>query len=400
MSGNTETVFVEPWVEDISPPASLLTQIETPFYLVSLEKLETNLKILQELERDTGIKVLAALKSFSMFSLFPLMASHLSGSEASSVNEARLAFEEFGNEVHVFSPSYSDRNIQEYIKYADHMVFNSLTQLKKFKKIIDKSDKSISCGIRINPEVSLVDNPKYDPSHPCSHFGIMHGELSVKDFDGIDGLHFHNLCEMDVDALKETLASVESKFGKYLKLLKWINFGGGHHITKKGYEIDQLRDVIREFRERNPNLDIYIEPGEAIAINAGIFVAQVVDIFPRKNTLIAVLDASATAHMPDVLEMPYLPTIVGAIPAHLRSQNRYRVVGSSCLTGDVFGDYSFDDPIEIGDRVVFLNMAIYTMVKNNTFNGINLPSIATIDKNNFVNIVKKFDYLDFKNRLS
>ena len=395
---NKENIFIEPWIEEDGWNIEDFSKIETPSYVVSLSKLEKNLQILKEVEENTGCHILMALKSFSMFSTFPLAHKYLSGSEASSVNEARLGYEKFGKETHIFSPSYTKENIKEYIKYGDHIVFNSFSQWNTFKDTVLKSKKKISCGIRVNVEHSEVETPMYDPSSPNSHFGVTRARFEGEDLSGLEGIHFHNLSELGSDALERTLKVFEEKFGEFLPQMKWVNFGGGHHITRKDYDLDLLYKIIIDFKNKYPHLEVYLEPGEAVALNAGVLVASIVDIFKNVSNT-AVLDVSATCHMPDVLEMPYLPSILGAKSATLKNDNIYRLVGPSCLTGDVIGEYSFEKPLDIGGKLVFLNMAIYTMVKNNTFNGVNLPNIATMDKNKKIKIIKKFGYKDFKERL-
>ena len=392
--------FVEPWIEEEGWADLDTSKIKSPAYIISLKKLERNLAILNGVEKKSGAHILMALKGFSMFSTFSIARKYLSGSEASSINEARLGFEEFKKEVHTFSPSYTEDNIKEYIRYSDHLIFNSFSQWTKFKNIINISKKKVSPGLRVNVEHSEVENPMYDPSSPKSHFGVKKQFLDIENLDGLEGLHFHNLCENGADALERTLKIFEEKFGEYLPKMKWVNFGGGHHITRKDYDIDLLCKTIVNFKNQFPNLKVYLEPGEAIALNAGVLVAEVVDIF-NNGANIAVLDVSATTHMPDVLEMPYLPTILGAKPAIIsQDKTTYRLVGPSCLTGDVIGEYTFPDELKVGQKLVFLNMAIYTMVKNNTFNGVNLPNIATINKSGKIKVVKSFGYKDFKNRLS
>jgi carboxynorspermidine decarboxylase len=400
MNKNCTEPFVEPWVETEGWNIKDFKKLETPCYVVSVSKLEDNLKILSEVQKETGCKILLAMKGFSMFSTFPLIRKYLSGSEASSVNEARLGFEEFKKEVHTFSPSYTEENIKDYIKYSDHLIFNSFSQWNRFQKIVEKYKKKVSCGIRVNLEHSESEIEMYDPSRPNSQFGVTRANFEEYNLDGIDGLHFHNLCELNADALERSLKVFEEKFGQFLGKMKWVNFGGGHHITRKDYDLELLKKIIREFRIRYPHLDVYLEPGEAVALNAGVLVGSVIDVF-RNGKNIAVLDISPTCHMPDVLEIPYIPTILGAEAKPKEGdENAYQLVGPSCLTGDVIGEYSFDKPLTIGDRVVFLNMAIYTMVKNNTFNGINLPSIAIMSKDKKIKIIKRFNYKDFKNRLS
>jgi len=395
MSKN-ENIFIEPWIDEEGWDVNDFSKIETPSYVVSLPRLEKNLQILKKVEDKTGCHILMALKSFSMFSTFPLIKKYLSGSEASSINEAKLGYKEFGKEMHVFSPSYTEKNIKEYIKYADHLVFNSFSQWNRFKNLCIGE---VSCGIRVNVEHSEVETPIYDPSSPNSHFGVTRSRFEGEDLTGLEGIHFHNLSELGSDALERTLKVFEEKFGEFLPQMKWVNFGGGHHITRSDYDLDLLYKIIIDFKKRYPHLEVYLEPGEAVALNAGVLIASVVDIFKNVSDT-AVLDVSATTHMPDVLEMPYLPSILGAKSATLRNDNVYRLVGPSCLTGDVIGEYSFEKPLVIGQKLVFLNMAIYTMVKNNTFNGVNLPDIATIDKNKKIKIIKKFGYKDFKERLS
>jgi len=400
MSKQYNEPFVEPWVETKGWNIKDFKNVETPSYVVSLSKLEDNLKILNKVQKETGCKILLAMKGFSMFSTFPLISKYLSGSEASSVNEARLGFEEFKKEVHTFSPSYTEENIKDYIKYSDHLIFNSFSQWNRFQKIIEKSKKKVSCGIRVNLEHSESEVEMYDPSQPNSQFGVTRANFEEYNLDGIEGLHFHNLCELNADSLERSLKVFEEKFGKFLEKMKWVNFGGGHHITRSDYDLELLKRIIKEFRIRYPHLSVYLEPGEAIALNTGVLVGSVVDVF-RNGKNIAVLDISPTCHMPDVLEIPYIPTILGAKANPKEGdENVYKLVGPSCLTGDVIGDYSFNKELKVGDKIIFMNMAIYTMVKNNTFNGINLPNIALMDKNGKVRIIKKFGYSDFKNRLS
>lgn len=397
MSHNDE-IFIEPWVYEEPWNSFDFSKVKTPTYIISEKIIKDNLKILNNVEKETGVKILMALKSFSMFKVSKFVKKYLSGTEASSVNEARLGYEEFGHKVHVFSPSYTKENIKDYMGYSSHLVFNSISQWNEMKKFVLKN-KKVSAGLRVNVEHSETDNPMYNPSRPKSHFGVTIANLKGQDISGIEGLHFHNLCELGADALERTLKVFEEKFGEYLTQMKWMNFGGGHHITRDDYDLDLLYKILKEFKAKYPHLTVYMEPGEAIALNAGVLVGKVIDIF-QNGVNIAVIDVSPTCHMPDVIEMPYLPKIIGAKKAEEGDDNIYRLVGPSCLTGDVVGEYSFDKPLNIGDKVVFLNMAIYTMVKNNTFNGINLPDIALMDKNGKIKIVKSFGYKDFKSRLS
>ncbi|MGB5159000.1 carboxynorspermidine decarboxylase [Desulfobacterium sp. N47] len=374
-----------------------IKRISTPCYILEEEALERNLKILDSVQKQTGARIIMALKGFAMFSVFPLIRQYLSGISASSADEARLGYEEFGSKVHVCSPAYSDSEFNEILNYADYIVFNSFSQWRHFKADVTASKKKILCGIRINPEYSEVRTTIYDPCGQFSRLGTTRDNFKEDELDGISGIHFHNLCELNSDSLLRTLKVVEEKFGLFFNRLKWINFGGGHHITRKDYDVKLLCDLINDFKKRHP-LDVYLEPGEAIALNAGVLETSVVDIIYNKMN-IAILDTSAATHMPDVLEMPYRPNITGAgLPGEYR--HTYRLGGVTCLAGDIIGDYSFPEPLKTGSRIVFEDMAHYTMVKNNTFNGIRLPSIAIKDKSGDIRIIKKFGYEDYKNRLS
>jgi carboxynorspermidine decarboxylase len=375
-----------------------LKNIKTPCYIVSKKLLERNLKILDKVQQRTGVKIIMALKGFSMFSVFPLIKKYLHGTAASSLFEARLGREKFGKEVHVFSPAYREDKFKELFKYSDHIVFNSFAQWNLYKKQVLSSKKSIKCAIRVNPEHSEVKTALYDPCGPHSRLGVTLKNFEPKNLSGISGLHFHNLCELNADSLKRTLAVFEKKFGRFLPEMEWVNFGGGHHITRPDYDINLLCRIIMDFKKRYPHLEIYLEPGEAIALNAGILVSSVLDIVHNKIN-IAILDASAAAHMPDILEMPYRPEIYGSQDVK-KYPHKYRLGGLTCLAGDIVGDYSFRKPLKKGSKIIFLDMAHYTMVKNNTFNGLNLPSIAVLKKNGKIRVVKKFGYNDYRNRLS
>jgi carboxynorspermidine decarboxylase len=371
--------------------------LPTPAYVVDEAALERNLSILSSVQERSGCKIIMALKGFAMFSLFPQIRSHLHGIAASSLDEARLGAEEFGKEVHVFSPGYRDSEFEELLGYADHLVFNSFSQWDRFKPAIARSGKLVRCGMRVNPEHSEVKVPLYDPCGPGSRLGVTRKNFREWELEGLSGLHFHNLCELNADSLVRTLAAFESKFGGLLSGMEWVNFGGGHHITRPDYDIDLLCGTVAEFRKRR-GLEVYLEPGEAVALNTGVLVSRVVDILQNEID-IAILDTSAAAHMPDVLEMPYRPQAVGAGQPgeHLRT---YRLGGLTCLAGDVIGDYSFPGPLKVGDPVVFLDMAHYTMVKNNTFNGVRLPSIAIRRQDGSIRMVRQFGYEDYRNRLS
>jgi carboxynorspermidine decarboxylase len=373
--------------------------IETPCYVVDEGRLEANLKRLDDVQTRTGCKILLALKGFALFSAFPLIRRYLKGAAASSLNEARLAAEEFQREVHVYAPAYREQEMPDLIRYAHHMVFNSFAQWRAFKPLIAEKGQSVRCGIRINPQHSEVKVALYDPCAPGSRLGVTVDQFEGQDLSGLTGLHFHTLCELNSDALERTLEVVEARFGRYLAAMQWVNFGGGHHITREDYDVDRLCRVISGFRQRHPHLEVYLEPGEAIALNTGVLVASVLDVVHNAMD-IAILDTSAAAHMPDVLEMPYRPNIVGAGQPG-QYAHTYRLGGLTCLAGDVIGDYSFPEPLVPGRKLVFLDMAHYTMVKNNTFNGVGLPSIALYQPTTEqIRVVRKFGYEDYRNRLS
>ena len=349
-----------------------LRKIDTPCYILHMGALEKNLNKLSLVKKRTGCKILLALKGFSMWGTFPLIKKHLDGVCASSVNEAKLGFEEFSKEVHSFAPAYSESEMKELVKYSNHIVFNSFSQWKKYKSIAKK--RKIECGIRVNPECSGgAEVDLYNTCAPNSRMGVTIANFDEKQLEGIDGLHFHVLCEQGADSLKKALSLFEQKFGKYISKMKWVNFGGGHHITRDDYDVDLLCKLVNDFKKKY-KVQVYLEPGEAVALNAGILVASVLDIVDN-GMKIAVLDTSAEAHMPDTLAMPYRPSIIDAAkPGEKRYT--YRLGGNTCLSGDIIGDYSFDRPLKAGDKLVFLNMAIYTMVKNTMFNGVRLPSIV------------------------
>ncbi len=367
--------------------------ITTPAYILDEEKLIKNLEILDKVRRDTGCKILLAQKAFSMFSVYPLMSKYLDGTTASGLYEAKLGREEFAGEVHIFSPAYKDSEFDEIVEISDHIVFNSINQLNKFYGKC--GGKSI--GLRINPECSTQDEPIYDPCAPFSRLGVTADKLDGATVAKLDGLHFHTLCEQGADALEITLKAVEEKFGKYLHSLKWVNFGGGHHITREDYDIALLERLVKDFQNKY-QLRVYLEPGEAAALNAGYLVSEIMDIV-HNGMDIALLDMSAACHTPDVLEMPYRPPLFGSGKAN-EKRYTYRLSSRTCLAGDIVGDYSFDTPLEIGDRLCFMDMAIYSMVKNNTFNGMPLPDIAILRKDGRYEVIKRFGYRDFKERLS
>lgn len=373
-----------------------IDQVPTPAYVIDEAKLVNNLEILKSVQERTGCKVLLAQKAFSMYATYPLISQYLAGTTASGLYEAKLGREEFGGEVHVFAPAFKDADLEEILEIADHIVFNSERQLRKH---VDKYRAvGVSVGLRINPECSTQgDHALYDPCAAGSRFGVRIDQFSEDLLDLVDGLHFHTLCEQNSDDLKTTLDAVEAKFGPYLHRIKWLNMGGGHHVTREDYDLDLLISSIQHMQETY-GLEVYIEPGEAIALNAGYLVTEVLDIFENGIETL-VLDASATCHMPDVLEMPYRPPLRHGFEAGEKAYT-YRLSSNTCLTGDIIGDYSFEKPVEIGDKLYFEDMAIYSFVKNNTFNGIGLPSLVLMDKTGDCRIVKSFGYEDFKGRLS
>ncbi|MGU7923931.1 carboxynorspermidine decarboxylase [Streptococcus suis] len=373
-----------------------IDQVPTPAYVIDEAKLVNNLEILKSVQDRTGCKVLLAQKAFSMYATYPLISQYLIGTTASGLYEARLGREEFGGEVHVFAPAFKDADLEEILEIADHIVFNSERQLRKHG---DKCrEAGVSVGLRINPECSTQDeHALYDPCATGSRFGVRIDQFSEDLLDLVDGLHFHTLCEQNSDDLKTTLEAVEDKFGPYLHRIKWLNMGGGHHVTREDYDLDLLISSIQHMQETY-GLEVYIEPGEAVALNAGYLVTEVLDIVENGIETL-VLDASATCHMPDVLEMPYRPPLRHGFEAGEKSYT-YRLSSNTCLTGDIIGDYSFEKPVEIGDKLYFEDMAIYSFVKNNTFNGIGLPSLAIMDKAGDCRIIKEFGYEDFKGRLS
>ena len=368
---------------------------ETPCYIIDEKKLIQNLEILHGVEERTGCKILLAQKAFSCYHLYPLIAQYVSGTASSGLYEARLGFECMGKENHVFSAGYRESEFDEIVKYSNHVIFNSFSQLDKYREKVLKAGKKI--GLRINPECSTQEGHEiYDPCSPKSRLGITLKNFRPDDLQGVSGLHFHTLCEQNSDDLETTLNTVEEKFGKYLKNMEWINFGGGHHITRSDYDIPRLENCIRRMQNKY-NFEVFLEPGEAFALNAGYLITKVLDI-TENDMPIAILDTSAACHMPDVLEMPYRPPLKHSGKSGEKEYS-YRLGSQTCLAGDVIGEYSFDTPLSVGDTLIFEDMAIYSMVKNNTFNGMPLPSIAILKSDGSAEILKKFGYDDFKSRL-
>lgn len=376
----------------------ILQLAPSPAYVIDLGRLRDNLGVLDAVQKRSGARILLALKGFAMWSVFPIIRETLHGVCASSPWEARLGREEFGREVHSFSPGLRDSDVGELLEISNHLVFNSFDQLERFRPLWQKHAGRVSIGLRVNPEHSEGHTPLYDPCAPCSRLGIRQDEFEGRSLDGVEGLHFHTLCEQLFEPLERTARVFEERFGEFLPGMKWLNLGGGHHITREGYDIDGLVELVRYFREKY-DLEVYLEPGEAIALNTGILVGEVLDIV-RNEMEIAILDVSVTCHMPDVLEMPYRPAIHNGFDPEEKAHG-YRLGGPSCLAGDIIGDWSFGEPLHIGGRLAFLDMAHYTMVKNTTFNGIRLPSICTFEpETEELKVVRSFGYEDFKSRLS
>lgn len=376
-------------------------RVPSPCFVVDKAAIEHNLQILHDVQQRSGAKVLAALKAFSFWKLGSLTTQYLSGTCASGIHEARLGREEYGGEVHTFSAAFKEQELREVLAISDHVVFNSFSQWQQFQPLIQQAKQQrpqLKFGLRINPLHSEGEVALYDPCAPGSRLGIPLSEFHADQLAGISGLHFHTLCEQDFPPLQRTLAAVEQQFGEILHKMEWVNFGGGHHITQPDYQREALIALVREFAARYA-VQVYLEPGEAVAIHSGVLVAEVLDIV-HNGMPIAILDTSATCHMPDTLEMPYRADILGAGMPDEKAHT-YRLGGMTCLAGDVMGDYSFDQPLHIGQRLVFDDMSHYTMVKTSTFNGINLPTLALWDsRDDSLEIVKQFGYDDFKQRLS
>ena len=373
-----------------------ISSLRTPCYVVDRGRLAHNLEILSQVQSRTGARILLALKGFAMWSVFDQISEKLAGAAASSLFEAKLAKDCFGKELHLCAPAYRDDEIEEFAGICDHIVFNSFSQWKRFRPVIEKF--SVSPGLRLNPEHREASVEIYDPCARFSRMGITLKNFQNQPLDGIDGLHFHNLCELNADSLQRTLEVVHKNFGQYFHQMKWVNFGGGHHITRPDYDVDLLCELITDFQQKY-DVQVYLEPGEAIAINTGVLVCSVLDVI-YNDMPIAILDTSASTHMPDVLEMPYRPDVQGASGPNEKPYT-YRLAGPTCLAGDIIGDYSFDYELKVGDKLIFMDMSHYTMVKNTMFNGIALPDIIIYDpKTEKFTVQRHFEYEDFKNRLS
>jgi carboxynorspermidine decarboxylase len=376
----------------------ILELAPSPAYVVDLGRLRHNLDILGEVQQQSGAKILMALKAFAMWNTFPLIRETLKGVCASSPWEARLGRQEFGGEVHSFAAAFKEDDVIELLSISDHLIFNSFNQLERFRPLWEKEQGRVSIGLRVNPEHSEGHTELYDPCAPNSTLAVRRADFDGRSFAGVEGLHFHTLCEHLFEPLARTAEIFEKKFGEFLPQMKWLNLGGGHHITREGYDVDGLVDLVKYFREKY-SLEVYIEPGEAIAIGTGLLVGEVLDIVPGEIDT-AILDVSATCHMPDILEMPYRPEIREGYDPGAKKYT-YRLGGPSCLAGDIIGDWSFAKPLSPGDRLAFLDMAHYTMVKTTTFNGVQHPHLCTYEpESKELQVVRSFVYEDFRGRLS
>jgi len=372
--------------------------IPSPCYVIDEERFRKNLSLIKDVSEKSGAEIILAFKGFAMWGVFPVLREYFNGASASSVHEARLCYEEVGAPAHTYSPVYKESDFEQILKYSSHVTFNSLAQYRKYSKIVSGFAGKISAGLRINPEFSEIAQGIYNPCSPGSRLGITAGELGSNLPEGIEGLHFHVLFESDSYALEKVLNVVELKFGRFFPQLKWINMGGGHLMTREGYDTDHLIKILKRFREES-GLHVILEPGSAFAWETGELVATVEDIVENQGIMTALIDVSFTAHMPDCLEMPYKPKILGATDP-VPGKPTYRMGGNSCLSGDFMGDWSFDSELKPGDRIIFLDMIHYTMVKTTTFNGVQHPSIGIWTKEGKFKLLKKFGYEDYKNRLS
>lgn len=375
-------------------------KVPSPCFVMEEELLRKNLSLIKSVKDRTGVNIILAFKAFAMWKSFPIIREYIPYSTASSVFEAQLAFEEMKSPAHTFSPAYTNENFPTFLKYSDHITFNSLTQFERFYPQVVADGNKVSCGIRINPEYSEVETDLYNPCAPGSRFGVTPEALGDKLPEGVEGLHFHTLCESSSFDLEKTLNVVITKFDKWLKQAKWLNMGGGHLMTRDDYDVEHLVELLLSLREKYPHLEIIMEPGSAFAWQTGVLVSSVIDIVENQGIKTAILDVSFACHMPDCLEMPYKPKIRGAYHDPVEGKPTYRMGGNSCLSGDFMGDWSFDEPLAIGDKIVFEDMIHYTIVKTTMFNGISHPAIALWHQDNQLEIYREFDYTDYKNRMS
>ena len=377
-----------------------IKKIPAPCFVLDESLLRQNLQLIDRVQKEAGVQIILAFKGFAMWRVFPIVREYLSGATASSLHEARLCYEEMGVKAHTYAVAYMPREFNKIASYSSHITFNSLAQYKRYRPKLDKLDGPVSAGIRVNPGWSPVDTPLYNPAAPGSRLGEPLENFKGQLPEGVEGLHFHVLCENSSYDLEKTLTHFEQQFGAFLPRLKWVNFGGGHLITRKGYDVAHLIQVLRAFKTRHPHLHVLLEPGSAIAWDTGVLVATVLDIVKNAGVKTAILDVSFTAHMPDTLEMPYRPRVRGASSDPVPGKPAYRLGGVSCLSGDFMLEYSFDKPLKIGQKLVFEDMMHYTMVKTTTFNGVTHPSIAIWRSDDTLEVVRRFGYADYKRRLS
>lgn len=382
-----------------------MKQYRTPYYIVSENKLRRNLELLKTVEKRAGVKIIMAFKANALWKTFGIISEYFTSSAASSVNEMRLSLDYLGNDVHAYCPVFTDETIKEFVEGCSHIVFNSLSQFERYKGLIDgynvtrTVEKHVSCGLRVNPECSVIETDIYNPCKPGSRFGMTADALGGTLPDGLDGLHFHCLCESSSFDLEKVLQAFEAKFGCYLPHMKWLNMGGGHLITRSGYDVDHLVSVLRRFKEKYPWLELFMEPGSAFTWRTGDLVATVLDIVESHGIKTAIIDASFACHMPDCLEMPYKPSITSALASVDRSRPTYRIGGNTCLSGDFMGDWSFCEALKPGDRLVFEDMNHYTTVKTNMFNGVRHPSFLLEHSDGTVELLREFGYPDYRDRM-
>ena len=375
-----------------------IRKIPSPCYVMEEKSLRKNLSLIQGVQERAGVQIILAFKAFALWKAFPIVKEYIRCSTASSKFEARLAYEEMGSLAHTYSPAYTEADFPQIARYSSHVTFNSLAQFRRFFPLTHEAGHAVSCGLRINPEFSTGRTAVYNPCAPGSRLGVTSDALGDSLPEGIEGLHFHTLCESDPSDLRTTLCAVEKRFGRFLPRLKWLNMGGGHLMTREDYDVDDLVALLREFKSKYPNLEIILEPGSAFAWQTGFLLTTVVDIVENHGIRTAIIDASFTCHMPDCLEMPYKPVIRGATDA-VAGKPTYRIGGNSCLSGDFMGEWSFDKPLAIGDKLIFEDMIHYTIVKTNMFNGVPHPSIALWTQGDKLEMYRTFEYEDYKNRM-
>lgn len=377
-----------------------LNKIPSPCYVLEEQKFRSNLELIKSVKERTGVDIILAFKAFALWKAFPIVREYIGYSTASSVSEAQLAYEEMGSKAHTYAPAYTDYDFPEFLKYSSHITFNSLSQFHRFYPQVQASGEDIRCGIRINPEFSVVETDLYNPSMPGSRLGVTAKNMGEKLPEGVTGLHLHNLCENNSYDLEKTLEAVEAKFGHLLTEIEWLNLGGGHLMTHKDYDVEHLIDLLIQFKRKYPHLKIILEPGSAFAWETGFLLSEVADIVENDGVLTAMLNVSFSCHMPDCLEMPYKPQIKGAYHDPVVGKPTYRFGGNSCLSGDFMGEWSFDKPLQIGDKIIFEDMMHYTTVKTTMFNGVSHPSMGLLTTTGDFVLYRKFDYEDYKNRMS